>query len=101
MKRLKKENYQKRELSKDEKRKRYQRLKQSIVPGFGLAVKVLGPRKEDVEFAMRLLKKNIKNVKLMNEYYERQEFIKPSAKKREMKSRAKMKQRLQTLAENE
>lgn len=65
----------------------------SIVPGNGLAVRVNGPRREDIEFALRIFKKRIKNSEILIEYREGQEFIKPSLVRRKQRQQAKARNR--------
>jgi ribosomal protein S21 len=72
--------------------KKNNRFTQSDIPGKGLAVKVLGNDKKDIEFALRLFKKKIKDSKIMNEVFDRTKFIKPSAKRRVVMQRAIQKQ---------
>lgn len=68
----------------------------AIVPGNGLAVNVLGTQKEDVAFALKIWKRKIKSVGIVETLSERKEFTKPSVKRRAQRSRAKYIQKIRT-----
>ena len=55
---------------------------------FSYGVKVLGNSERDLIFALNEFKKLVKNSKKLLEYQERQEFVKPSTKKRRQKQLA-------------
>ena len=55
---------------------------------FSYGVKVLGNSDRDLTFALNEFKKMIKNSKKLLEYTERQEFVKPSTRKRRQKQLA-------------
>jgi len=57
----------------------------SIVPGRGLAVSVVD---NDIEFALRLFKKVIKDSGKLIDMKSKSYYIKPSVKRRETKKRA-------------
>lgn len=54
-------------------------------------------RKGDLNRALKIFKKKVNEYGILQEYKERQEYIKPSAKKREAKKRAKRNQYIETL----
>ena len=68
----------------------------AIVPGNGLAVKVLGSLKEDVAFALKIWKRKIKSAGIVESLSERKEFIKPSVKNRAQQSRSKYIQKIRS-----
>jgi ribosomal protein S21 len=59
-----------------------------IVPGNGMAVKVLGPKPNDIEHALRSWKGKVKDNEIIEQYRDRQEYEKPTAKRRRLKDRA-------------
>ena len=61
---------------------------ESIIPGHYAGVKVTGSRKEDLEYAIKLLKRKMKYSGVMDELKERRQYLKPSVVKREQKKRA-------------
>lgn len=63
-------------------------MKKSIVPGNGMAVKVLGSKPHHIEFALRLWKRTIKDTGLMEDVRSKMEFEKPSAKRKREKNEA-------------
>lgn len=60
----------------------------SIVPGNGNAIKVLGSGKYDIEYALRLWKRNLKDSDIVSELRDRMEYNKPSVVKRKTKNDA-------------
>ena len=60
----------------------------SIVPGSGNAIKVLGSGKYDIEYALRLWKRNLKDSDIVSELRDRMEYNKPSVVKRKAKNDA-------------
>lgn len=61
-------------------------MKKSIVPGNGLSVKVLGSKPHDIEFALRLWKRKIKDSAVLDNFIERREYEKPTTKNRRLKN---------------
>ena len=61
---------------------------QSIVPGNGNAVKVLGKGPKDIEHALRLWKKNVKESNVIENLKSKMEYEKPTTKKRRLKNDA-------------
>ena len=78
---------------KFQKRKRYSR-QDFYVPGSPGAVKVPDNSPEALERALKYLKRQMKDVDVIGKFRERQEFIKPSLKKRRQKNEAVRKQQL-------
>ena len=60
----------------------------SIIPGNGMAVKVLGPKSYDIEQALRNWKGKVKDNEIVEQYRERKEYEKPTAKRRRLKDKA-------------
>ncbi len=60
----------------------------TIVPGKATAVKVLGPKPIDIEHALRTWKGKVKDNEIVEQYRERKEYEKPTAKRRRLKDRA-------------
>ena len=58
------------------------------LPGFILGVRVPGPSKGDLEMALKKFKKIIKESGILLEVKERQEYLKPSVKKRKQRLQA-------------
>lgn len=65
----------------------------SIAPGSGLAATVVN---NDINFALKNWKREVKNSGILNEYRERQEYVKPSVKRRAEINRAKYIQKIRT-----
>lgn len=63
-------------------------MRKSLVPGNGMAVKVLGSKPHDIEFALRIWKRKVKDTGLMENVRERMEFEKPTTKKRRLRNAA-------------
>ena len=57
----------------------------SILPGHGLGVSVLGNRREDIEYAIRLFKRKVKDSNIMDDLKERKSYSPPSVTKRKQK----------------
>jgi ribosomal protein S21 len=55
---------------------------QAILPGHYAGVKVLGSRKEDLEYALKALKRKIKYSGMIDQLKERKYYEKPSVVKR-------------------
>ena len=71
-------------------------IKKSIVPGHGMAVKVIRSNdKHSLEYALRLLKNKVKQAGIMEELRERQEYVKPSAARRKQRDDARRNNRRQ------
>lgn len=67
--------------------------------GIGIGVRVPGSAKEDLEIALKNFKRMVKESGILLEFKNRQEYIKPSMKKRE--SLIKSKRKLKFEVENE
>ena len=79
-------------------KKKFRRKPKKERPMEGLSVKVYH---NNVEFALKKLKRKIKKSNLMLELKNRSYFEKPSKIKREKNNLAKLRQRYQTLKDNE
>jgi ribosomal protein S21 len=64
------------------------KMRKSIVPGNGLAVKVLGSKPHDIEYALRVWKRKIKDAGVIENVRERMEYEKPKTKRRREKNEA-------------
>ncbi len=64
------------------------------LPVYCIGVKVKGTRKEDLEFALRTLKKKMKDCHIVEQLMERKQYEKPSVIKRSKKLRAIRKQKI-------
>jgi ribosomal protein S21 len=60
----------------------------SLVPGNGNSVKVLGSGRYDIEYALKLWKRNLKESDIVNELKSRMEYEKPTTKRRKAKNDA-------------
>lgn len=60
----------------------------SIVPGNGMSVKVLGPKPQDIEYALRIWKRKVKDAGVVEDVRERMEYEKPKTKRRRLKNEA-------------
>ena len=58
------------------------------LPGYAIGVRVPGPSNGDLEMALRKFKTIVKEAGIIDEFRDRQEFIKPSVKKRKQKLQA-------------
>ena len=65
----------------------------SIVPGRSLSTAVVN---KDINYAIKNWKREVKNSGILNEYRERQEYVKPSVKRRAEKDRAAYIQKIRT-----
>ena len=74
-----------------------QKQHQMIVPGNGLAVKVIGNTKEDVGYAIKAWKQKVKTAGILEIVKDRKEFEKPSVGKRQDRIKASYIQRMQSL----
>ncbi len=59
-----------------------QKQHQTVIPGHGLAVKVLGTQKEDVAYALKEWKRKVKSSGILDSLKENKEYIKPGVKRR-------------------
>jgi ribosomal protein S21 len=64
------------------------KIESSVVPGNGMAVRVLGNKKHDLDFALRLWKKKLKDSEIIDNLKTRREYEKPSVTKRRNKDEA-------------
>ena len=64
------------------------KMRKSIVPGNGMAVKVLGSKPHDIEYALRIWKRKVKDSGVIEELRERMEYEKPTSKKRRLRNEA-------------
>ena len=71
-----------------------QKQHQTIVPGNSLAVNVVGTQREDVSFAIKTWKRNVKASGILERIKDEKEFIKPSVKKRKQLQRAQFIQKI-------
>lgn len=76
---------------------KYQKHHKSIVPGNTNSTKVVN---RDINFALRLWKKQVKTSGVLEVIKSKQEFEKSSVTKRKIKSSAQYKQFLKTLQES-
>lgn len=74
--------------------------RRSIIPGSSVGVKVLGPKREDVEYALRIFKRKFKDSGKVDELKDRKTYKKPSEVKRKIKQDAIRKQQLSDLKNN-
>lgn len=58
------------------------------LPGYTIGVRVPGNSSRDIEMALRKFKRIVKDSGIMEEYRARQEYIKPSMRKRKQKQEA-------------
>lgn len=79
---MKEQNNQKRKKDRDEVKKQ---PKHTRVEGYGIAVKVING---NIESALRLFKKIVKESGIMKDYRDIQEYKKPSQVRREIKQQA-------------
>ena len=61
--------------------------------GTGIGVKV---EKNNVDYALKVFKRKIKNAELMMEIFDREQYTKPSDKRRRDKQLAKLRERRKT-----
>jgi ribosomal protein S21 len=73
-----------------------QKQHQTIYPGVGLGVKVVGNTKEDLSFALKTFKKKVKNSEILEKVKDRREFVKSSVTKRMQLINARFFQKLRT-----
>lgn len=73
-----------------------QKQHQTIYPGNGLGVKVVGNTKEDLSFALKTFKKKVKNSEILEKVKDRREFVKSSVTKRMQLINARFFQKLRT-----
>ena len=71
-----------------------QKQHQTIVPGNSLAVNVVGTQREDVSFALKAWKRNIKASGILERIKDEKEFIKPSVRKRKQLQKAQFIQKI-------
>ena len=71
-----------------------QKQHQTIVPGNSLAVNVVGTQREDVSFALKAWKRNIKASGILERIKDEKEFIKPSVRKRKQIQKAQFIQKI-------
>ncbi len=58
------------------------------LPGYTIGVRVPGNTDRDLEMALRKFKKIVKDSGILEEYRDRQEYLKPSVKRRKQKLEA-------------
>lgn len=68
--------------------KKFQKRIDSIIPGNSTAVRVVD---NDISYALRLFKKEVKDSNKLKEYYSRKEFTKPSIIRRDQLALARYK----------
>lgn len=73
-----------------------QKQHQTIYPGAGLGVKVVGSTREDLSFALKTFKKKVKNSEILEKVKDRREFVKSSVTKRMQLINARFFQKLRT-----
>jgi ribosomal protein S21 len=78
-----------------------QKQHQSIYPGVGLGVKVVGTTKEDLSFALKTFKRKVKSSGILEKVKSRQEFVKKSVEQRMELINARFFQKLRTRQENQ
>lgn len=78
-----------------------QKQHQTIYPGVGLGVKVVGSSKEDLSFALKTFKRKVKSSGILEKVKSRQEFIKSSVERRMELINARFFQKLRTRQENQ
>ena len=71
-----------------------QKQHQTIYPGNSLAVNVVGTQREDVSFALKAWKRNIKASGILERIKDEKEFIKPSVRKRKQIQKAQFIQKI-------
>ena len=70
-----------------------QKFRESVIPGGYLAVNVVD---NDLEFALKLFKKKVRDNGVLTEYFERQSYVKPSVIKRRKREIAAQLQKRQS-----
>ena len=68
-----------------------QKNHKTIVPGNGNAVSIVD---KDLNFALRIFKRKIKDSKILDNFKQKKEFIKPSIKRRDEINKAKYIQKI-------
>jgi len=74
-----------------------QKQHKSIVPGHATAVNVLGTTREDFAYAMKIFKRKVKSVGVLDKIKDNKTFIKPSVKRRKQLTDAKYIQKIKDL----
>jgi ribosomal protein S21 len=77
-----------------------QKQHQAIIPGNAMAIKVIGPSREDLGYAIKGWKRKVKNAGIIESVRDRKEFIKPSVKKRQQHQAAVFMQYVRNLHAN-
>ena len=70
------------------KKKKKRKFVDMNLPGYTMGVRVPGPSTGELEMALRKFKTMVKDSGIMDEYRDRQEFLKPSVVKRRQKLQA-------------